>query len=95
MPKKLYGHKNAKTRAPSCSRDDSIWLTLRSGMPDEKKHTEIIAALHEVGLSISDNLQDTFAAGLIEYSIARSADCDEAWIGVITELCFDLGMSLG
>lgn len=91
MPKQLYGHKNPKNKPPPCD-DSSIWLTLMAGLPEERQHRAILAAASEVGLDLSAELHGSFTAGLIEYASAQQADCDEAWIGVLLELCSDLGV---
>ena len=96
MPKQLYGHKHAKARGvPAEPAAVGVWLTLMAGLPEELQHRAIIAAATEAGLELAADSRDSFAAALVEYGSERRADCDEAWIGVLLELCSDFGVPLG
>lgn len=99
MGKALYG-KGSKGRAGRSGRlsDGSIWVTVTATLPEDKLHELIVQSFADARappeVVTAADLHDSLAASLIEYAAERKADCDESWIGLLQELCTDMGISL-
>lgn len=100
MPKAIYGHKKKSSRgkATDAADDTHGWLTLMTiPLDGQDKFIDMVEAAISSAVAtelLEPGMAASLAASLVEYNATRNADCDEAWLSLLTELFEDAGVPL-